>query len=56
MLRATAGCRLLMKIVEVLGGCDCDGKVILDVDAVPPRGAIDRRVLTLLTSVHDLGS
>ena len=27
-------------------GCDCGGKVILDVEAVLPRGVIDRRVLT----------
>ena len=46
MLRATAGCRLLMKTVEVFGGCDCGGKVVLDVEAVSPRGVIDRRVLT----------
>ena len=37
---------LLMKIVQVLGGCDCGGKVILDVESVSPRGEIDRRVLT----------
>ena len=35
-----------MKTVEVLGGCDYGGKVILDVEAVSPRGVIDRRVLT----------
>ena len=35
-----------MKTVGVLGGCDCGGKVTLDVDAVSPRGEIDRRVLT----------
>ena len=43
---AAACCRLLLKTVEVLGGCDCGGKVVLDVEAVSPRGAIDRRVLT----------
>ena len=42
-LRATAGCRLLMKTVE---GCNCGGKVILDVEAAFPRGVVDRRVLT----------
>ena len=40
-----------MKTVGVLGGCDCGGKVIHDVEAVPPRGGggggvVDRRVLT----------
>ena len=35
-----------MKTVGVLGGCDCGGKVILDVEAVSPRGAVDLRVLT----------
>ena len=43
-LRAIAGCRLLMKTVGVLGGCGCGGKVIvLDVEAVSSRGAVDRR-------------
>ena len=32
-----------MQTVGVLGGCDCGGKVILDVEAVSPRGVIDRR-------------
>ena len=35
-----------MNTVEVLGGCDCGGKVILDLEAVSPRGVIERRVLT----------
>ena len=35
-----------MKTVGVLGGCDCGGEVILDVEAVSPRGLTDRRVLT----------
>ena len=35
-----------MKTVEGLGGCDCGGKVVLDVETVPPRGVTDRRVLT----------
>ena len=43
-LRATAGCRLLL---GVFGGCDCGGKVVvLDIEAVSPRGVVDRRVLT----------
>ena len=33
----------VMKTVEVLGGCDCGGKVILDVEAVSPRGVTERR-------------
>ena len=33
LMLATAGCRLLMKTVGVLAGCDCGGKVIvLEVD------------------------
>ena len=44
MLRATAGCRLLMKTVKGLGGCN-GGKVIFDVEAVSHRGVIDRRLL-----------
>ena len=33
--------------MKTVGGCDCGGKVIvLDVEAVSPRGAVDRRVLT----------
>ena len=43
---APVGCRLLMKTVGVPGGCDCGGKAILDVEAVSPRGEVDRRVLT----------
>ena len=35
-----------MKTVGGLGGCDCGGKVILDVEAVSPRGVIGRRALT----------
>ena len=35
-----------MKTVGVLGCCNCGGKVILDVEAVSPRGVVDRRVLT----------
>ena len=35
-----------MKTVEVLGGCDSGGEVILDVEVVSPPGEIDRRVLT----------
>ena len=36
-----------MKTVTGLGGCDCGGKVVVvDVEAVPPRGVLDRRVLT----------
>ena len=35
-----------MKTVRVVGGCDCGGKVILDVEALSPRGVIDRRMLT----------
>ena len=46
MLRATAGCRLLMKSVEVLGGCDRGGEVVLDVEAVSPQRVVDRSVLT----------
>ena len=30
-----------------LGGCDCGGEVVvLDFEAVSPRGVVDRRVLT----------
>ena len=37
-----------MKTVKVLGGCDCGGDVVvLDVEAVSPRGVVDRRVLTV---------
>ena len=43
----------VMKTVEVLGGCDCGGKVVLDVEAVSSRGVTDRRVLT---AVQVLGS
>ena len=35
-----------MKTVEVQGGCDCGGKVNLDVEAVSPREVVDRRVNT----------
>ena len=36
-----------MKTVGVLGVCDCGGSVVvLDVEAVSPRGVVDRRVLT----------
>ena len=36
-----------MTTVGVLGGCDCGGMVVvLDVEAVSPRGVVDRRVLT----------
>ena len=35
-----------MKTVEVLGGCDCGGKVIPNVEVASPRRVIDRRVLT----------
>ena len=49
MLRATAGCRFLMKTVDFLGGCDCGGKVIL-VEAKMTG------VCSLLTSMQDLGS
>ena len=46
MLRATAGCRLLLKSKD-FGGCDCGGKVfVLGVEAVSPREEVDRRVLT----------
>ena len=38
--------RTLLKAVGVLAGCDCGGKVILDVEAVSPRLVVDRRVLT----------
>ena len=40
-----AGCRWLMENVEVLGCCDRGGEVVLDVEAVSPRGVLDRRVL-----------
>ena len=51
-LQATAGCRLLMKTLEVLRGCACGGEVLLDVEAVSPRIG----VCSLLTSMKDLGS
>ena len=36
-----------MRTVGVLGGCDCVGNVVvLDVEAVSPRGVVDRCVLT----------
>ena len=35
-----------MSAVEVLGGCDCGGKVMLDVEAVSPRCVVDRCVPT----------
>ena len=40
------GLPLAGETVGVLGGCDCGGKFILDVEAVSPRGVIDRRLLT----------
>ena len=43
---ATAGCRLLLKTVKVLGGCDCGGMVTLGVEAVLIRRVVDRSVLT----------
>ena len=43
---ATAGCRLLLKTVKVLGGRDCGGMVTLGVEAVLIRGLMDRSVLT----------
>ena len=43
---AAAGRRFLVKAAGVLGGCDCGGEVMLDVEAVSPRGAVDRRVPT----------
>ena len=43
---ATAGCRLLLKTVKVLGGCDCGSMVTLGVEAVLIRGVVDRSVLT----------
>ena len=43
---AAAGRRFLVKAVGVLGGCDCGGEVMLDVEAVSPRGVVDRRVPT----------
>ena len=56
LLRATVGCRFLMKTVGVLGGCDCDGEVIVpDVEAVFPRGQFIG-VCSLLMSIQVLGS
>ena len=42
----TAGCRLLLNTVKVLGGFDSGGLVTLGVDAVLIRGVVDRSVLT----------
>ena len=37
-----------MKTVGVIGGCGCSGKiVVLDVEAVSPRGVVERRVFTV---------
>ena len=33
-----------MKTVKSLRDCDCGGEVVVDVEAVSPRGKIDRRV------------
>ena len=50
LLAPAAGYRWLPladETVGVLGGRDCGGKVtVLDVEAVSPRGLVDRRVLT----------
>ena len=47
LLLAAAGCRLLLKTIRNLGGCDSGGKVVvLGVEAVSLRGVVDRRVLT----------
>ena len=43
LLRAIAGCRLLMKTV---GAVVVSKVIVLDVEAVSPRGQADRRVLT----------
>ena len=45
-LWVTASFRLLVKTVGVLDHCDCGSDVILNVEAVPSVGVIDRSVLT----------
>ena len=46
LVLATAGCRLLLKTVTVLGSCDCGGMVTLSVEAELTRGLVDRSALT----------
>ena len=43
-------------MVRILGGCDSGRQVILKVDAILAVGIMDRCVLTLLTSMQNLGS
>ena len=44
-----------MKTIGVLGRCDCGGKVVVvRVEAVSPRGVVDRRLQSTSMQAHNL--